>query len=144
MTRKMKHMSIVGVVVVSLIALRASTLMAVASTCRPTDSDALVLRSYIRELVSSTALERIQVRNSLGLKAMDSTRVNLVTDNRVCDKVGAGINIYLRTPDLPRSIYVVSVGTDYAAQDPGNPAGQWWPTITLDNKYKAKGAVLAP
>lgn len=115
-----------------------------ASTCRPSDAAAIRLRTYVRRLVTTTDSSSIVLRNKLGLKAMDSTRVSLVTDNRICDKAATGINTALATPGLTRQLYVVAAGTMYAAQDPGHPAGEWWPTHTLDNKYKVVGVVLAP
>jgi hypothetical protein len=124
--------------------IKAATATTVASTCLASDMHALRLRSFVRDLVTTTDSTHIALRNSLGLKAMDSTRVTLVSDNRICDKAATGINTALATPGLVRSLYVVAAGTMYAAQDPGHPAGEWWPTHTLDNKYKLIGVVLAP
>jgi hypothetical protein len=114
------------------------------STCRATDADAQRLLTYVRQLVTTTDPTRTQLRTSLGLKSMDSTRIFIVTDNSVCNKVAQGINTAQGTPNLIRQLYVLDVGISYAAQDPGHPSGEWWPTVTLDNKYKVLGVVLAP
>jgi hypothetical protein len=114
------------------------------STCRAADPDGLRFRSFIRQVVTSSDSLMIQARTTLGLRAMDSTRVVFVTDNVVCNKVAQGINTAQATPNLTRQLFVVSAGTVYAAQDPSHPSGEWWPTVTLDNKYKVLAVLLAP
>lgn len=115
-----------------------------SSSCRASDTDAQRLLSYVRQLVATTDPTRTPLRTSLGLKAIDSSRVVMVTDNAVCNKVAQGINTAQGTPNLIRQLYVLDVGTSYAAQDPTHPSGEWWPIVTLDNKYKVLGVVLAP
>jgi hypothetical protein len=115
-----------------------------ASTCRAADANSQRLLSYIRELVSSTDTTRVKIRTALKLPAMDSTRVTLVTDNKKCASVAQGINAATGKTGLIRQLYVISVGTYYAAQDPGHPSGEWWPTVSLDKQYHALGVVLAP
>lgn len=114
------------------------------STCLPTDEHALEFRSFLRELVTSTDTARASLRVVMGFPAMDSTKVTIVTTNRICNSVAQGFNAVLRTPNLVRQLYVVKVGTFYAAKDPGHPAGEWWPTVSFDNKYKALNALLSP
>lgn len=115
-----------------------------ASTCRVADADGIRFRSFIRQVVTSSDTLMVQARTTLGLRAMDSTRVVFVTDNVVCNKVAQGINTAQATPNLARELFVVSAGTLYAAQDPSHPSGEWWPTVTLDNKYKVLAVLLAP
>jgi hypothetical protein len=126
------------------VAISGRRVQAAGSSCRATDAGAIRLRSYIRELVTTTAADRVQLRNKLGLAAMDSTRVVLITDDAVCDKLAQGINASVRTTGLVRQLYAVTVGSNFAAQDPGHPAGEWWPTSTLDKKYKFIAVVMAP
>jgi hypothetical protein len=114
-----------------------------ASACRASDANALVLRSYLRQLVSATDAERAVLRRGIGLAASDSSKVVLVTTTRICDNVGTGINTAFKTPSLARSLYVFRVGASYVAQDPGHPAGQWAPLIVLDGRYVYQGSVLA-
>jgi hypothetical protein len=115
-----------------------------ASTCRVADADGLRFRSFIRQVVTSSDSLMVQARTTLGLRAMDSTRVVFVTDNVVCSRVARGINTAQTTPNMTRQLFVVSAGTVYAAQDPSHPSGEWWPTVTLDNKYKVLAVLLAP
>lgn len=117
--------------------------MALASTCKASDASALVLRSYLRTLVSTSDPERVALRNGIGLVASDSSKVMLVTTSRICDNVGTGINTAFKTPNLARSLYVFSVGQSYVAQDPVHPAGQWMPLIVVNSKYVYQGSVLA-
>jgi hypothetical protein len=114
------------------------------SPCRPSDEGALVLRSYLRELVTTTDPERVALRDDLRLAAMDSTKVVLVTDHEVCRKVAAGINTAFRTPSLVRQLRVFSVGKRLAAQDPGHPSGEYHPTMVVSARYEFIGSVLAP
>jgi hypothetical protein len=113
------------------------------STCRAADADGLRFRNFVRRVVSSSDPVMVQTRTNLGLRSMDSTRVVFVTDNTVCNKAAQGVNAAQGT-NFIRQMYVVSAGTVFATQDPGHPSGEWWPTVTLDNKYKVLGVVLAP
>ncbi|HEV2642373.1 MAG TPA: hypothetical protein VGT98_06690, partial [Candidatus Elarobacter sp.] len=70
--------------------------------------------------------------------------VNLVTTNTVCNRVAQGVNSATGTAHLVRRLYVLSVGSFYAAQDPEHPSGEWWPTVSLNSNYQVLGAVLAP
>jgi hypothetical protein len=115
-----------------------------ASTCRASDMDSERFKSYVRDLVTTTDSARVQLRTHLGLKPIDSTRVVPIADDAICNRVAQGINKALATPGMVRALYVVAAGSMYASQDPGHPAGEWWPTVTLDKKYKVIGAVLAP
>lgn len=75
---------------------------------------------------------------------MDSTKVAIVTTNRICNNVAQGYNTVQKTPNVVRRLYVVSVGNFYAAKDPGHPAGEWWPTVSFDSKYKFVNLLLLP
>ena len=114
-----------------------------SSTCRTADADGIRFRNFVRRVVSSSDPALVQARTNLGLRSMDSTRVVFVTDNTVCNKAAQGINTAQGT-NYVRQMYVVVAGTVYAAQDPGHPSGEWWPTVTLDNKFKVLGVILAP
>jgi hypothetical protein len=116
---------------------------AATSTCRVADSTALTLRSYLRQLVTSTDPDRVALRIGIGLAAMDSTTIVQVTNSRVCDNVANGMNAALKTPNLARNLYVFSVGRSFAAQDPDRAAGEWLPLMIVDSKYAYLGSVLA-
>lgn len=115
-----------------------------SSTCRPSDADGIRFRSFVRTVVSSSDPWMVQARTHLGLKAMDSTRVVFVTDNAICNRAAQGINTAQATPNLVRQLFVVVVGNVYATVDPGHPSGEWWVTVTLDNKYKLMALLLGP
>lgn len=114
------------------------------SACLPPDEEAIELRGFLRELVTSMDTARTSLRATLGFPAMDSTKVVIVADNRICHNVARGYNTFLKTPHLVRELHVVSVGRFYAAKDPGHPAGEWVPTVSFDSKYKALNALLSP
>jgi hypothetical protein len=114
------------------------------SACLPSDDTALLLQSYVRELVTTTDPTRAALRAGLGLRATDSTQVTLVADDQTCRDVVQGINTAYKTPNLARQLYVVRAGGAYAAQDPGHPSGEWRPTVVVDSTYHVTGTVLAP
>jgi hypothetical protein len=114
------------------------------SSCLSQSADGLALRGYVRELVSTADTQRVRLRNHLGLSKMDSTKVVLVGTAAICNSVAVGINAALQTPGLVRQLYVVQAGRVFAAQDPGHPAGEHWPTVVVDSKYKFVSAVMAP
>jgi hypothetical protein len=115
------------------------------SSCLHVDHDALALRSFIRELVVSTDTARESIRTALGFPAMDSTQVQIVSNNRICARIAKGYNSALKTPNLVRHVYVVSLGKSYfAAKDPGHPAGEWWPTASFDRRYNFLHELLSP
>ena len=115
-----------------------------ASSCLAQSADGLAFRGYVRELVSTTDTQRIRLRNHLGLSKMDSTEVVLVSSATICTSVAGGINGALQTPGLIRQLYVVQAGRVFAAQDPGHPAGEHWPTVVVDARYRFINAVMAP
>lgn len=117
---------------------------ATVSTCLPLDSSALVLRSYLRDLVSTTNADRVALRTQLGLAQTDSSQVVIQTDERTCGRVADAINKAQNTAQLERHLYVFNVGSAYAARDPDHPSGEWLPTVIVDSKYKVVGVVLAP
>ena len=122
----------------------AAPVVRAQSTCLPSDDNALKFRGFLRALVTSTDTARISLRATLGLPAMDSTKVAIVTTNRICNNVAQGYNTVQKTPNVVRRLYVVSVGNFYAAKDPGHPAGEWWPTVSFDSKYKFVNLLLLP
>ena len=99
---------------------------------------------YVSQLVTSTEPVRVQVRSSLGLPATRASDVSLVSDNTVCNRTAQSLNAATGTSGLTRKLYVVKVGSYYAAQDPDHPSGEWWPTVSLDKLYHVLGVVLAP
>jgi hypothetical protein len=125
------------------VALAARINAANSSTCRPLDDNAIAIRSYLRELVTTTDAERVGLRGDLGLVAMDSSKVVLVTTARTCDNVGTGMNTAFKTVGAARNLYVFSVGQSYVAQDPDRPAGEWRPLVALNSKFVVGNSVLA-
>jgi hypothetical protein len=113
------------------------------SACLPTSERALDLRSWLRELVTSTDPTDVRVRTALGFPAMDSLKVVNVTSNTVCNNVAKGWNTTQKTT-YARQLHVVKVGSFYAAKDPAHPAGEWDPTASFNGKYKLLTLILAP
>jgi len=137
-----------ALILASLVVLGAADAVAqTTSTCLPspsTDSVAIQWRSAIRDLVTSKDTGQISVRKAMLLGTQDSTKVVFVTDDAVCAKVAQGINTAQKQTGVIRQLWVLKVGTLFAAKDPGHPSGEWWPTVTLDSKYVVKAVVLSP
>ena len=57
-------------------------------------------------------------RRSLHLPAIDTTRITLVRDERVCERAGRA---YGRSDDPPRRVIVVAMGQLYLVYDPFEP-----------------------
>ena len=126
------------------LAAAASARAQTVTSCLPNSTAGLALRGYVRELVSTTDTQRIRLRNHLGLSKLDSTKVVLVSSASICTSVAGGINGALQTPGLIRQLYVVQAGRVFAAQDPGHPAAEHWPTVVVDARYRFINAVMAP
>jgi hypothetical protein len=132
-----------GILAVGMLVAGCSTALGQGPTqCRPPDVESTRLLSYVRKLVTTVDPERVALRTSLGLTAMDSLQVTLVTAKQVCAKAVQGMNQALKTGNLPRLVHVVTVGTDFAVRDPDAPAGEYLPTMFLDKKFKYKSSVL--
>ena len=62
------------------------------------------LRSYVRCLVTTTDTVLTPVRTKIGIGAMDSTQVTLVTDQTICSKAVTSMSSALQTPDVGRAV----------------------------------------
>jgi hypothetical protein len=125
-------------------AMPGAVVSAQTTTCRTADDESALLVGYLGALVTSADTSDINLRSGIGLSAVDSTTVVLVTKKQTCDKAVQGMNAQLHTPNLTRIVHVVVVGTNYAVRDPGHPSGEHLPTMIFDRFFTFKGVVLAP
>jgi hypothetical protein len=134
--------------VLVMVGLLSSPCLAQSSGCLPADDDAEQLKFYARALVSSTDPERIGLRNTLGLGALDSNKVVPVTDARSCAKVVSGLNLYRQTPSQVRRVHVVAMVRDgFMVFEPApsgpQPASEWKPVYVLTKTFAVRTFVLA-
>lgn len=126
-----------------IVSLSATAADAQTSSCRAVDDHSNVMLGALRTLVTTTDPIRMQIRDTLGLSPTAPANVVVELDKRICDKIVAGMNSQLRTVGLARRLYVIKVGTDYAASDPDHLSGEWMPVVTFDKTGKFKGVILA-
>jgi hypothetical protein len=81
--------------------------------------------AYLRELISSSNPDRVEMRRQIGLVAASPDAVRSVDDARACQRAVAAVNTRHETPGLERSIWVFHLGDAYAVEDPtGHQRGE--------------------
>ncbi len=111
----------------------SSPLVAQTSGCVPSDSMAVALRGFARDIVGTTDdPEYVPLRSSVGLVVTDSSTVAITTDATICTKVVNAINAARGTPNQIRHVHVVKLGTGknvpFMAMEPestARPRGVW-------------------
>jgi len=114
--------------------------------CRPADlRSELLLRDMIR-YATSTDPEATAVRDSLHILPVPATQVALVADPGVCERASAAYQRYYQgiAAGFSGSVYVVKVGTRYAALDPEYPTSIHdpppWHVVIMDSDYRPLGS----
>ena len=75
----------------------------------------------------------------------DSTKVVVVTDTRTCPKVLTGFNNAFKSGAVSRSLYVYSIGKNFAAFDSADVGdSQGGAVVFLDSRLAPLKIVLAP
>ncbi|HEX5408163.1 MAG TPA: hypothetical protein VFW89_00150 [Gemmatimonadaceae bacterium] len=122
----------------------ATARRAQAQTCRSPDDLSADVLHFVRDLLTSTDAGDARLRDSVALSPItDTTKVVVVTDERTCSKVLAGVNAEFRTAGLARTLYVVKTPNGYFAQDPDRPTGEWRPLVVLTKQYQPTGMIAA-
>ena len=121
-----------------------NTVSAQTATCiSAQDSSSLDLRGFLRNLVTSQAEGAKAVRSGSGLVTMDSTKVVVLTDQRKCNSILAGVNAALHTPNQSRQMYVYTLGKDFGVYPRGVTTKEGAFVVFLDSKYALRNIVLA-
>lgn len=121
--------------------------VAQSSACLPTDATGVLIRGYGRSMAVTTDTLRAKLRTKAGFTAMDSTKVVLSVDAKVCSGIVAGINTFLSTPGRTRLVYVVVMGTQgflalEPAFAPANPTSEYKPLFATSRKYVVSISIL--
>jgi hypothetical protein len=136
-----------AVTVLALLALcfSASPAAAQTATCvAATDSTSLRLRSYLRTLVTGSDQSSVTVRATLAITTMDSTKVVVMADTRICPKILAGVNAGFQTPNVNRRLRVYSLGKNFAAFDSTVVDHAGGSVVILDSRYVVNKIIAAP
>ena len=102
------------------------------------------VRSYLRTLVASNDQSSVAVRNALALATMDSTKVAVMADARICPKILTGVDAAFQTPNVSRRLRVYSLGKNFAAFDSTVVDHAGGAVVFLDSKYALINIVAAP
>jgi len=128
----------------ALLALGALGMQAVQAqqpACRQADQRSeLLLRDMIR-YATSTDPEVTAVRDSLRILPVPASQVGLVTDQQVCTRASAAYQQYFEgvASGFSGRMYIVRVGTRYAALDPEYPTSIHdppWHVVIMDSDFR--------
>ena len=99
--------------------LTAASAAAGAQSCTPVDSTLAMPLVDLKDLVASTDAVDANDRQQLGIPAVDSSTVSVVSDTKICDKVLAAFKPTLDASiAVPTKLFVMKVGTVYVALYP--------------------------
>ena len=118
-----------------------------SSACLPTDATGALVRGYGRSMAVTTDTLGIKLRTRAGFTAMDSTKVVVSFDSKVCAGIVAGINAFLSTPGRARQVHVVVMGTQgflalEPAFAPANSTSEYNPVFATSRKYVVTISIL--
>ena len=131
----MRLVSIFGMSVLAFLSLTTPH-TATGQSCTPVDSTLAMPLVDMKALVASTDAQDVYDRQVLGIPAVDSSNVSVVTDTRVCDKVLAAFKPTLAPSiPVPTKLFVMKIGTTYVALYPLAGTGEADIYRTLSNKY---------
>jgi hypothetical protein len=110
--------------------------VATAQSCTPVDSTLAMPLMDLKDLVASTAAQDAYDRQQLGIPAVDSATVSVVSDTRICDKVLAAFKPTLDASiAAPTKLFVMKAGTVYVALYPLVGTGETDIYRVVSNKY---------
>jgi hypothetical protein len=104
----------------------------------------LRLRAFLRQIVTGSDATATQLRASLGIAVLDSTKVILETDSKKCAKILATVNTTFQSPNLSRTLYVYDVGRGFAAWDTSAVNERGAAVAFMDAQYKLQSLYLVP
>lgn len=124
----------------------ASGAQAPACATSLTDWPAQQVRSFARYTVASMDSEDVAIRVTNGMPTLDSTRVVMINDDRVCSRIAAAINVYRKTPGRAMQLQVARLpGWGYMACECGGPdvhPGGRRPVYVLSKRYAVRDVYL--
>jgi hypothetical protein len=112
-----------------------------SSGCRPADAQTVPSRlTYFKDLLTSTVAARKAVRDSLGLAAVNASKISLLTKTSTCLSAVTSLNAHRQEPGVIRQVWVYALGSNYAVEDPGIAAksGEYRPIYVFDRNFVYK------
>jgi hypothetical protein len=99
----------------------ASTPTQTTSGCRPADTRYVPRRlSYFHDLLTTTDPARVPVRDSLQLAGVKASQIKLVTTTSICTRAVSALNAQRQEPGKVRQVWVYTLGSNYAVEDPAD------------------------
>jgi hypothetical protein len=93
-----------------------------ASGCRPADTHTVPPHlAYFKARMSGTDSSALAFRSAIGLQLVSANKVTLVTKTTTCASAATAVNTLQNTPGMSRQVWVYSLGSDYAVEDPTIP-----------------------
>lgn len=119
-----------------------------AQSCRAADYRSSFMLNEIKNLVTNTEPHLIEHRQRLGIPAVDTAQIALVTDTGICNEAVLAYNAGLpRRTDGRQplgSVYVVRLGAMYVVLDPTDVAGEWAVDMIIESTYTGCYPVTGP
>lgn len=110
-----------------------------ATICRPTDTQAVNMIRYMRELATASLpsdSESVGIRMDYKLPAASASQVLLVQNERTCKSaLQSYIGALPASTPKPTRVYVVAVGNTFVVWDALASAFEWTPHVILSSKY---------
>jgi len=136
---------LLGLVLLATFATTA--LHAQSYTCLPdTAPQAIGLRIYVVDLVTTTDPRLVAKRERYGLLPADSAEVTVVTKTNVCRSAGAAFHNEVSDPGTPavdRMLVVLEVGNKrYVVWDPAQYVGEWTTHVIFDRRWNTLGSFV--
>ena len=117
-----------------------------ASGCRaPNALENQTQIEYLRSIVVDTDIMAVAAREAYGLQATTASKVALLTKSSTCVTAANAVNVAAGTTGKERQVWVYSVGTNYAVEDPavrGDPEAYEYPIYFLDHQWIPKGVLM--
>jgi hypothetical protein len=111
------------------------------SACLAYDPNAEQLYQQVVHIATSTDTMYVAFRAKLGIPQTPLGQIERVNDKATCGKAVSATNTTMSTPRKARSIYLLRVGSNYAALDAAERAGEWRPIYFFNGSFRYLGIV---
>jgi hypothetical protein len=132
-----RHSASVLRLLVAAMLVATSRLQAQSATpCRPLDGYGQAILDWAKLTATGTDSAQIASRTNLKIPKVAVSKVTYVTSGTVCQQAVNAYSLAAGVSATGRSVYLVKIGTIYVIQDPTVLMGEWWFSVTADNKFK--------
>jgi hypothetical protein len=104
--------------------------------CKPLDSYGQAFLDWAKLTATGTDSAQIKSRANLQIPKVVASKVTYVLSGTDCQKAVTAYSTAAGVSPTGRSVYLVKIGTIYVIKDPTVLAGEWWFSVTADNKFK--------